>query len=190
MDDDTRKMLRDNLEASHATRYDRTGEDHYDLISALHVGIPRISLFSFLPLLLGVFSLLRSILHFPTPYPLLFVLSLYAQKSIRGSDGSAALYWLARMLTAGEDPLFIARRLVVVASEDVGLADNSALPLVGFKVCFELAHLVVGEGGSISISLIDVSIILLPFFQTFLAKSSVPYNISLPTESLMDTFLV
>ena len=71
-------------------------------------------------------------------------------KSLRGSDGSAAMYWLARfvmlvtlyahaqpyeivlgrMLTAGEDPLYIARRLIVVASEDVGLADNSALPLV------------------------------------------------------------
>ena len=51
-------------------------------------------------------------------------------KSVRGSDGSAALYWLARMLTAGEDPLYIARRLIVMASEDVGLANNHALPLV------------------------------------------------------------
>lgn len=50
-------------------------------------------------------------------------------KSIRGSDPSAALYYLARMLQSGEDPLFIARRLVVVASEDVGLADNSMLSL-------------------------------------------------------------
>ncbi|KAF4216317.1 hypothetical protein CNMCM8980_008352 [Aspergillus fumigatiaffinis] len=50
-------------------------------------------------------------------------------KSIRGSDPDAALYYLARMLQSGEDPLFIARRLVVVASEDIGLADNSMLSL-------------------------------------------------------------
>ena len=48
-------------------------------------------------------------------------------KSIRGSDPDAALYWLARMLDAGEDPLFVARRLVIAASEDVGLADPQAL---------------------------------------------------------------
>lgn len=51
-------------------------------------------------------------------------------KSVRGSQGSAAMYWLARMLTAGEDPLYIARRMVVCASEDIGLADKHALPLV------------------------------------------------------------
>ena len=50
-------------------------------------------------------------------------------KSVRGSDPDAALYWLARLLEAGEDPLFVARRLVLLASEDVGLADPSALPL-------------------------------------------------------------
>ncbi len=50
-------------------------------------------------------------------------------KSIRGSDPDAALYYLARMLESGEDPLFIARRLIVVASEDIGLADNSMLSL-------------------------------------------------------------
>ncbi|PKS10901.1 hypothetical protein jhhlp_002659 [Lomentospora prolificans] len=50
-------------------------------------------------------------------------------KSIRGNDPDAALYYLARMLQSGEDPLFIARRLVVVASEDVGLADNAMLSL-------------------------------------------------------------
>ncbi|MGD1979430.1 MAG: replication-associated recombination protein A [Akkermansiaceae bacterium] len=48
-------------------------------------------------------------------------------KSIRGSDPDAALYWLAKMLHAGEDPRFIARRLVIAASEDIGLADSSAL---------------------------------------------------------------
>jgi putative ATPase len=64
--------------------YDRAGEEHYNLISALH-------------------------------------------KSLRGSDPDAGLYWLARMLEGGEDPLFIARRLVVFASEDVGNADPQAL---------------------------------------------------------------
>jgi putative ATPase len=50
-------------------------------------------------------------------------------KTIRGSDPDAAVYWLARMIDAGEDPLFIARRLVILASEDVGLADRGALPM-------------------------------------------------------------
>jgi putative ATPase len=65
-------------------RYDQRGEQHYDVISALH-------------------------------------------KSLRDSDPDATLYWLARMLVAGEDPLFVARRLVRAASEDVGLADSHAL---------------------------------------------------------------
>lgn len=64
--------------------YDKRGEEHYNIISALH-------------------------------------------KSLRNSDADAALYWLARMLEAGEDPLYVARRLVRFASEDVGLADPSAL---------------------------------------------------------------
>lgn len=50
-------------------------------------------------------------------------------KSVRGSDADAALYYLARMLQSGEDPLFVARRMVVIASEDVGLADSSLLGL-------------------------------------------------------------
>ncbi len=50
-------------------------------------------------------------------------------KSMRGSDPDAALYWLAKMLYAGEDPLFIARRLIICASEDIGNADPAALPL-------------------------------------------------------------
>ena len=70
--------------ARKALLYDRAGEEHYNVISALH-------------------------------------------KSIRNSDADAALYWLARMLEAGEDPLFVARRLVRFASEDVGLADPQAL---------------------------------------------------------------
>ncbi|MFN2569164.1 MAG: replication-associated recombination protein A [Candidatus Dormibacteria bacterium] len=50
-------------------------------------------------------------------------------KSMRGSDPDASVYWLARMLEAGEDPLFVARRMVILAAEDVGLADPQALPL-------------------------------------------------------------
>ncbi len=69
-----------------AVRYDRDGDQHYDVVSA-------------------------------------FI------KSVRGSDVDAALHYLARMLTAGEDPRFIARRLMILASEDVGMADPSALPL-------------------------------------------------------------
>ncbi|KAJ3913641.1 hypothetical protein F5877DRAFT_51978 [Lentinula edodes] len=74
-------------------------------------------------------------------------------KSVRGSDVDAAMYWLARMLSAGEDPLYIARRMVVCASEDIGLADNHALPLamaalqacqvIGMPECrINLAHIV------------------------------------------------
>lgn len=54
-------------------------------------------------------------------------------KSVRGSQGSAAMYWLARMLAGGEDPLYIVRRMIVCASEDIGLADNHALPLVSSR---------------------------------------------------------
>jgi len=50
-------------------------------------------------------------------------------KSLRGSDPDAAVYWLSRMLAAGEDPRFLARRMVIMASEDVGLADRTALPI-------------------------------------------------------------
>jgi putative ATPase len=69
-----------------AATYDKSGEDHYDAISALH-------------------------------------------KTLRGSDPDAALYWLARMLERGDDPLYVARRLVRFASEDVGLADPRALQI-------------------------------------------------------------
>ena len=74
--------------------YDRKGEEHYNLISALH-------------------------------------------KSMRNSDPDAAVYWLARMLEAGEDPLFIARRLIRFASEDIGLADSRALQLAvaAYQAC-------------------------------------------------------
>jgi len=58
-------------------------------------------------------------------------------KSIRGGDPDAALYWLAKMLEGGEDPRFIARRLIILASEDIGLADSRALPLAtaAFQAC-------------------------------------------------------
>lgn len=59
-------------------------------------------------------------------------------KSIRGSDPDAAIYWLARMIAAGEDPKFIARRLVISASEDIGLANPNALLLT--NACFDTIH--------------------------------------------------
>ena len=91
--------------------YDKNGEEHYNLISALH-------------------------------------------KSMRNSDPDAAVYWLARMLEAGEDPLYVARRIIRFASEDVGLADSRALELavaayqashfIGMPECtVNLAHAVV-----------------------------------------------
>lgn len=74
--------------------YDKDGEEHYNIISALH-------------------------------------------KSMRGSDADAALYWLARMLEAGEDPLYVARRLVRFASEDIGLANSRALEqaVAAYQAC-------------------------------------------------------
>ena len=74
--------------------YDKTGEEHYNLISALH-------------------------------------------KSMRNSDPDAAVYWLARMLEAGEDPLYVARRVIRFASEDVGMADSRALEIAvaAYQAC-------------------------------------------------------
>ena len=59
-------------------------------------------------------------------------------KSIRGSDPDAAIYWLARLIAGGEDPKFIARRLVISASEDIGLANPNALLLA--NACFDTIH--------------------------------------------------
>lgn len=59
-------------------------------------------------------------------------------KSIRGSDPNAAVYWLARMIQGGEDPLFIARRMIILASEDIGNANPTALVLA--NACFESCH--------------------------------------------------
>jgi putative ATPase len=59
-------------------------------------------------------------------------------KSIRGSDPNAAVYWLARMIEGGEDPLFIARRMLILAAEDIGLANPNALLLA--NACFDAVH--------------------------------------------------
>jgi putative ATPase len=61
-------------------------------------------------------------------------------KSVRGSDPNAAVYWLARMVEGGEDPKFIARRLVILAAEDIGLANPNALMLA--TSCFEAVNLI------------------------------------------------
>jgi putative ATPase len=86
--------IEDALQRSHLL-YDKNGEEHYNIISALH-------------------------------------------KSMRGSDAGAALYWLGRMLEAGEDPLYVARRLVRFASEDIGMADPQAL--VQAMTAYQASH--------------------------------------------------
>ena len=84
----------ENITLKKSLLYDKTGEEHYNLISALH-------------------------------------------KSMRNSDPDAAVYWLARMLEAGEDPLYIARRVTRFASEDIGLADPRALEIAvsAYQAC-------------------------------------------------------
>src|SRR5690606_27505784 len=59
-------------------------------------------------------------------------------KSVRGGDPDASIYWMARMLVGGEDPLFIARRMIILASEDIGLANPNALLLA--NSCFQAVH--------------------------------------------------
>ena len=92
----TPELVKQVLQKSHLM-YDKGGEEHYNIISALH-------------------------------------------KSMRGGDANAAVYWLARMMEGGEDPVYIARRLVRFASEDVGLANNTALILANavFDACQKL----------------------------------------------------
>jgi putative ATPase len=92
----TPEVLRESLQRA-ALRYDKNGEEHFNLISA-------------------------------------FI------KSIRNSDPDAAVYWLARMIEGGEDPMFIARRIVIHASEDIGLADPNAL--VQAVAAMQAVHLV------------------------------------------------
>ena len=77
--------------------YDKNGEEHYNIISALH-------------------------------------------KSMRNSDPDAAVYWLSRMLEAGEDPLYVARRLIRFASEDVGMADSRALEIA--VAAYQASHFI------------------------------------------------
>lgn len=71
-------------------------------------------------------------------------------KSIRGSDPDAAVYWLARMIAGGEDPKFIARRMVILASEDIGLANPNALLLA--NACFDALHKIGWPEGRIILS--------------------------------------
>ena len=71
-------------------------------------------------------------------------------KSIRGSDPNAAVYWMARMIAGGEDPLFIARRMVILAAEDIGLANPNALLLA--QACFEAVHNIGMPEGRIPLS--------------------------------------
>lgn len=97
---DTVTVKRETLEqciSKKSLLYDKGGEEHYNLISALH-------------------------------------------KSMRNSDPDAAVYWLARMLEAGEDPLYIARRVVRFASEDVGLADPRAVEIA--VACYQACHFI------------------------------------------------
>jgi len=104
--DHSRKITRALVEEAFQKKfllYDKGGEEHYNLISALH-------------------------------------------KSLRGSDPDAALYWLGRMLAAGEDPLYIARRMVRFASEDVGNADPRALTVaISAMQAFQFIGLPEGE---------------------------------------------
>ena len=71
-------------------------------------------------------------------------------KSVRGSDPDAAVYWLARMIEGGEDPKFIARRLLILASEDIGLANPNALLLA--NACFDAIHKIGWPEGRIILS--------------------------------------
>jgi len=90
------EIIKESLQKSHYL-YDKDGEQHYNLISALH-------------------------------------------KSVRGGNADAALYWLGRMLEAGEDPLYIARRLVRMAVEDIGLANSQALEQAA--ACYQSCHFI------------------------------------------------
>ena len=75
-------------------------------------------------------------------------------KSIRGSDPDAAIYWLARMVAAGEDPKFIARRLVISASEDIGLANPNAMLVA--NACFDTLQKIGWPEGRIPLALATV----------------------------------
>ncbi|MBQ1351731.1 MAG: replication-associated recombination protein A, partial [Oscillospiraceae bacterium] len=100
LEKDVTTVTKENVEQCTSRKsllYDKDGEEHYNLISALH-------------------------------------------KSMRNSDPDAAVYWLARMLEAGEDPLYVARRVTRFASEDIGLADPRALELA--VAAYQACHLI------------------------------------------------
>lgn len=120
-------------------RYDRDGDQHYDIISA-------------------------------------FI------KSVRGSDVDAAIYWLARMIAAGEDPRFIARRLIILASEDIGLADPNAI-VIASSVFDAVAQIGMPEG---RIPLAEATIYL-----SLAPKSNSAYNaINLALEAVANGLIV
>jgi putative ATPase len=100
-----------------SVHYDKAGEGHFNLISALH-------------------------------------------KSVRGSDPDAALYWLARMLDGGEDPLYLARRIIRMATEDIGLADPAAL--VQAVNAFQAYHFLGSPEGELALAQAVVYLCLAP----------------------------
>lgn len=110
--------------------YDRDGEEHYNIISAVH-------------------------------------------KSLRDSDGDAACYWIQRMLVGGEDPLYVARRLLRFASEDIGPADNNALLL---------ANQVYDAVAKIGIPECDIFLFQLALYLAKAPKNNITYKISLQTK--------
>jgi len=112
----TRELL-ENLLQRKLLLYDKSGEEHFNLISALH-------------------------------------------KSVRNSDPDAALYWLVRMLEAGEDPLYIARRLIRMASEDIGLAEPGALAVT--VAAMQAAHFVGPPEGNLALAQAAVYLSLAP----------------------------
>ena len=119
--------------------YDKGGEEHYNIISALH-------------------------------------------KSLRNSDPDAALYWLARMLAAGEDPLFIARRLVRAASEDIGLADPQALTLA--VAAKEAVHFIGMPEGALALAEAAVYLSLAPKSNALYEGYGTALKIAADTHSL------
>jgi ATPase related to the helicase subunit of the Holliday junction resolvase len=94
-------------------------------------------------------------------------------KSIRGSDPDAALYWMARMLLGGEDPLFIARRMIILASEDIGLANPNALLLA--QSCFQAVHNIGMPEARIILSEVAVYLATSPKSNTSIAAIDAAY---------------
>jgi putative ATPase len=112
----TEKLIEDAIQRK-VLLYDKAGEEHFNIISALH-------------------------------------------KSVRNSDADAALYWLGRMLEAGEDPLYVARRLIRMASEDVGMADPKALEVA--VAAMQAVHFVGLPEGDLALAQATVYLALAP----------------------------